>query len=613
MKRVFYFISLLFAVLSAVPASAQGAATFTINFDDASAVEVLKNYSEPVEVVTGDNAITLDLYDVLMVSAADGYAILSITDAAGEPETVSENMWYVANYGDTGGLQGKVFTVRTLNLEATRTASFTMTVDDPTKVVAQFGGTSANVELERGSKTYKFNPEVETTLYLSSNTERNLYAVRVNGESVEVESYSVEVTLTDGCTVEVEANYPNIPVTITVEYDSVACPGLITGYAVNYEDKGALVGNTITARTGDDVRLVISDQYCLDEVTINDVPYDLTYFWESISLTPSKDTRVAIVAHAYSTLSGVVNIDRPEAVTLYAGYRQESNIVALQAGRNEVTVQENAAVLSWVVKPGYRIVSVSDATGRVITNQSVDVAAGFELTFVTAEVELDKSFVLYVSDKSSANYYFNVANAERNAVDAVDGYNVVRFTDSYNPYEIGWAGESTMDGCVYVNGELLSPLYTDGTYWKYTAADGDVVKAFVKGAPAVCSVAFEAVGEPEVTVVRNLVTEVADWQSGFSDFAGTQVSIKAADGTAVSVAVDGTEVAADADGVCTFSVERSCMVTVTNQAGVADIVADDDADADVYNLQGVKVGTRKSLSTMPAGLYITAGRKVVVE
>lgn len=613
MKRVFYFISLLFAVLSAVPASAQGAATFTINFDDASAVEVLKNYSEPVEVVTGDNAITLDLYDVLMVSAADGYAILSITDAAGEPETVSENMWYVANYGDTGGLQGKVFTVRTLNLEATRTASFTMTVDDPTKVVAQFGGTSANVELERGSKTYKFNPEVETTLYLSSNTERNLYAVRVNGESVEVESYSVEVTLTDGCTVEVEANYPNIPVTITVEYDSVACPGLITGYAVNYEDKGALVGNTITARTGDDVRLVISDQYCLDEVTINDVPYDLTYFWESISLTPSKDTRVAIVAHAYSTLSGVVNIDRPEAVTLYAGYRQESNIVALQAGRNEVTVQENAAVLSWVVKPGYRIVSVSDATGRVITNQSVDVAAGFELTFVTAEVELDKSFVLYVSDKSSANYYFNVANAERNAVDAVDGYNVVRFTDSYNPYEIGWAGESTMGGCVYVNGELLSPLYTDGTYWKYTAADGDVVKAFVKGAPAVCSVAFEAVGEPEVTVVRNLVTEVADWQSGFSDFAGTQVSIKAADGTAVSVAVDGTEVAADADGVCTFSVERSCMVTVTNQAGVADIVADDDADADVYNLQGVKVGTRKSLSTMPAGLYITAGRKVVVE
>lgn len=613
MKRVFYFISLLFAVLSAVSASAQGAATFTINFDDASAVEVLKNYSEPVEVVTGDNAITLDLYDVLMVSAADGYAILSITDAAGEPETVSENMWYVANYGDTGGLQGKVFTVRTLNLEATRTASFTMTVDDPTKVVAQFGGTSANVELERGSKTYKFNPEVETTLYLSSNTERNLYAVRVNGESVEVESYSVEVTLTDGCTVEVEANYPNIPVTITIEYDSVACPGLITGYAVNYEDKGALVGNTITARTGDDVRLVISDQYCLDEVTINDVPYDLTYFWESISLTPSKDTRVAIVAHAYSTLSGVVNIDRPEAVTLYAGYRQESNIVALQAGRNEVTVQENAAVLSWVVKPGYRIVSVSDATGRVITNQSVDVAAGFELTFVTAEVELDKSFVLYVSDKSSANYYFNVANAERNAVDAVDGYNVVRFTDSYNPYEIGWAGESTMGGCVYVNGELLSPLYTDGTYWKYTAADGDVVKAFVKGAPAVCSVAFEAVGEPEVTVVRNLVTEVADWQSGFSDFAGTQVSIKAADGTAVSVVVDGTEVAADADGVCTFSVERSCTVTVTNQAGVADIVADDDADADVYNLQGVKVGTQKSLSTMPAGLYITAGRKVVVE
>lgn len=613
MKRVFYFILLLFAALNAVTASAQEAVTFTINFDDATAVEVLKNYSEPVEVVTGDNAITLDLYDVLMVSAADGYAILSITDAAGEPETVSENMWYVANYGAAGGLQGKVFTVRTLNLEATRTASFTMTVDDPTKVVAQFGGTSANVELERGTKTYKYNPEVETTLYLSSNTERNLYAVRVNGESVEVESYTVEVTLTDGCTVEVEANYPNIPVTITIEYDSVACPGLITGYAINYEDKGALVGNTITARTGDDVRLVISDQYCLDDVTINDVPYDLTYFWESISLTPSKDTRVAIVAHAYSTLSGVVNIDRPEAVALYAGYRQESNIVALQAGRNEVTVQENAAVLSWVVKPGYRIVSVSDATGRVITNQSVDVAAGFELTFVTAEVELDKSFVLYVSDKSSANYYFNVANAERNAVDAVDGYNVVRFTDSYNPYEIGWAGESTMGGCVYVNGELLSPLYTDGTYWKYTAADGDVVKAFVKGPPAVCSVAFEAVGEPEVTVVRNLVTEVDDWQSGFSDFPGTQVSIKAAYGKAVSVAVDGTEVAADADGVSTFSLVHSCTVTVTNQAGVADIVADDDADADVYNLQGVKVGTRKSLSTLPAGLYITAGRKVVVK
>lgn len=613
MKHIYFFFAMLFAAVCAMPASAQETVTFTVNIDDAAAVTVVKDYSTPVEVITGDNVFSLEMYSSLQISAANGYAFASITNDTGTPQSFYDNTWYISYYGSASDWDGKKFFVKTINLEASRTASFTMTVDDPTKVSAQYGGTSANLTLLEGTNTYKFNPEVETTLYLMSTTERNIYSVKVDGVAVSTADYTVEVPLTEGCNVKVEANYPDIPVTVTIEYDEESCPGLVTSYSINYASKGAVIDNKIEAQAGDNIQITVDNNtYKLDNVTINGTPYSLEYFWGTISLSPGENTTVKIEAHPYAKLNGIVNIEIPEAITLYGGYQNDENIIPLQKGRNEVGVSEKVAMLAWKTDPAYKIVSVTDGQGNAITGTSANVQEGFELTFVIEELVLDKSFVFWVDDKSAAAYYFRLSNSERNNATLDNGYNIVNFTDSFNPYEVTWAGGAS-GGCLYVNDELVAPYYEGGTYWNYNFNDGDVAKAFVKGAPTACTVTFEAVGDPHVSVVRNIITEVADWKAGFTDFPGTQVNIAPAEGTLVKVEVDGTELTADEAGAFQFTVEGNTAVTVTELMGIEGIEAGAEADAPVYNLQGVKVGTSSTVSTLPAGLYISAGKKVIVK
>ncbi len=116
-----------------------------------------------------------------------------------------------------------------------------------------------------------------------------------------------------------------------------------------------------------------------------------------------------------------------------------------------------------------------------------------------------------------------------------------------------------------------------------------------------------------MSVVRNIITEVADWEAGFTDFPGTQVNIAPAEGKLVKVEVDGAELKANEAGAFQFIVEGNTTVTVTELLGIAGIEADAETDAAVYNLQGVKVGTKSTMGNLPAGLYITAGKKVTVK
>ena len=92
-----------------------------------------------------------------------------------------------------------------------------------------------------------------------------------------------------------------------------------------------------------------------------------------------------------------------------------------------------------------------------------------------------------------------------------------------------------------------------------------------------------------VKVTRDVITDVPAWD-GLTDnvFAGTQYSVT---GSNIKVKVNGTDVAADAEGAYTFEAKGGAnAVTVSAVDGIASVGADtDDTDADVYNLQGIRV------------------------
>ncbi len=105
--------------------------------------------------------------------------------------------------------------------------------------------------------------------------------------------------------------------------------------------------------------------------------------------------------------------------------------------------------------------------------------------------------------------------------------------------------------------------------------------------------------------------------SASTQFVGSTVSIShisASNTSAVmKVSVNGEAVEPDADGVYSFKVAGDSDVKVTKTGdAVENISADSEAvPAGVYNLQGIRVAS--SLENLPAGVYITGGKKVLVK
>ena len=98
----------------------------------------------------------------------------------------------------------------------------------------------------------------------------------------------------------------------------------------------------------------------------------------------------------------------------------------------------------------------------------------------------------------------------------------------------------------------------------------------------------------------------------FSDItvlAGTQFNfgIKE-DETLIKVTANG-EVVAENTGSASFSVTGDTNFIIDVTSGIASINADNNGEKTVYNLQGIRVNG--DYNTLPAGLYIVNGKKVL--
>ena len=67
------------------------------------------------------------------------------------------------------------------------------------------------------------------------------------------------------------------------------------------------------------------------------------------------------------------------------------------------------------------------------------------------------------------------------------------------------------------------------------------------------------------------------------------------------------------DGVFTFETKADTRVSVTAMSGIGDVITDTTGNADVYNLQGIRVASAADMSSLPAGIYIVNGKKTVIK
>ncbi|MGM9860703.1 MAG: hypothetical protein ACI31C_08105 [Muribaculaceae bacterium] len=612
MKKFYSFISIAFIAIFGLQASAQ--VTITLNIDNPDAVYLTFNYAEDPEftLVAGDNVITRDTYTSVQVNLKSDYAFESILDENGTAQSVYGSTFYTGCYPDN---EGKTFYIKTIDLNATRTASFTLTVDDPSQVMASLKGTSAVLTLTEGTTTYKFDPNVETSLYVASRGYKNLYKVTLNGEDVPITDSSVEVPLSDGCDVVVEAIYPEIPCNLEFVYDAENCPGLITSISVNYNTV-EFDGKNLSVQVGDNVAINFNRDYKVDAITINGVDQDLTYFYYYLSFTPTEDAVINIAAHPYGTVKATVNVNEPAAFLVYKQYGSADNLLTLNAGDNEVELSENGATIFWKLAAGYELVSASSVVEGVETDQSennyIDVVEGMTIKLEGKAIVLDKQFVFWVDDQSAAMYYFSIQNYVRDNYTVENGYTVIGFTDAYCPFAFGWAGAASTQ--LYLNNVLVDPLYSGGSTFNVTPEDGDVVKAYLAAEAVECSVAVTAEGEfiPGTTATVDIL--VPQELTDFTCLNGTQVCITPDANAEVSeCTLNGEAVAIGEDGTYTFTIteaSNTLYVKVDKESGISAISLDgNNANAETYNLQGIRVTS----SNLPAGVYVRGGQKIIVK
>ena len=631
MKKIYSFFAV--ALIALFSFSANATISITVNLDNADAVTVTTsgaNYGDPeveVPVETGDNVFTSEddtAYIRYNIIPKDGYAITSIVDENGTALS--------GFYGGTAYVylysyySGKHWYVSTMNLEEARTASFTMTVDDPTLVTATLSGTKSRLDVQEGTATYKFAPGVENVLTLFSQGDKNIYSITKNDEPIPVDSYSVQIPLEDGCNIVVQAQWPDIPCSVSLQYDHEATPNLITGAAVNYENVD-LVDDSFSCQLGDEVAVYMnSNDYNVTGIKINGEEQNMSYFYGNLYFTVSQEENVVeITAAPYGTITAIVNVTCKDAFSVYKQYQSPENLVEIVEGENIIELSQKNNSISYSVNPGYELVSATKTEGDLdpidISNSPYiyDITDGMVINLVGQAEVLDSHAVIWVDDMSAANYYFSFENAKRfnYATSMENGYTEFDFSEnSYNPFGLGWAGDN-IQKFVFLNGEAKNPNYEGGSFWNLTIADGDVVKAFVAAEPVNCTVSIDAEEGVATEVTVDRISPVTDWSEGISCFNGTEVAIAASledpDKTVVVTLNDESLVAGE-DGKYVFVVENvtnSVSITTTT-SGVKSMISDKTVSP-VFNLQGIRVANSDDLNNLPAGVYVVDGKKVVVK
>lgn len=631
MKKIYSFFAV--ALIALFSFSANATISITVNLDNADAVTVTTsgaNYGDPeveVPVETGDNVFTSEddtAYIRYNIIPKDGYAITSIVDENGTALS--------GFYGGTAYVylysyySGKHWYVSTMNLEEARTASFTMTVDDPSLVTATLSGTKSRLDVQEGTVTYKFAPDVENVLTLFSQGDKNIYSITKNDEPIPVDSYSVQIPLEDGCNIVVQAQWPDIPCSVSLQYDHEATPNLITGAAVNYENVD-LVDDSFSCQLGDEVAVYMnSNDYNVTGIKINGEEQNMSYFYGNLYFTVSQEENVVeITAAPYGTITAIVNVTCKDAFSVYKQYQSPENLVEIVEGENIIELSQKNNSISYSVNPGYELVSATKTEGDLdpidISNSPYiyDITDGMVINLVGQAEVLDSHAVIWVDDMSAANYYFSFENAKRfnYATSMENGYTEFDFSEnSYNPFGLGWAGDN-IQKFVFLNGEAKNPNYEGGSFWNLTIADGDVVKAFVAAEPVNCTVSIDAEEGVATEVTVDRISPVTDWSEGVSCFNGTEVAIAASledpDKTVVVTLNDESLVAGE-DGKYVFVVENvtnSVSITTTT-SGVKSMISDKTVSP-VFNLQGIRVANSDDLNNLPAGVYVVDGKKVVVK
>lgn len=614
MKKFYLFLIML---LSVIAPQAADAFSITINVDDASRINVFLNGYK--ELVNGDNVFEVNDGNYLSITTQKNAGIVSVFNG---DKAVKFDSYSSFNLKLTESeYAGAKLVIKTATLDEMRTASCKVTVDDPSKVTLRLSRTFTTVQLKSGENEVKFIPGTESTFTISPESQLSpLYKVTHNSVAAEADwgSYTLK-NVADGDVIDIQANYPDIDCAVKFNVNAEGV-GFIKSVTVNGNEVTNYLDDNFSVKCGSNISITRnSEEYKLESFKVNGEDKTSDFYEDSYNIFVTDATTLDITAKKYTTFKATVDIDDVSHATVYNGYSYYGNAFDLKNGKNEIEVSEKQTLISLVAKDGYYFTSVNDGT-KEYTDKSVndielDVVDGMVLKVVTAAVVRDKKALVYVDDRSAANSLLFRRN-DYNTIEVATGYNELEFYRGDNPFSVSVSANTKK---VYKNDVAVVPLYSGGSYFNFSLADGDVVKMFFTKTPATVKADITANGGAEnLSVVKDRIQPVADFSAGISCLEDTELAFAAKEGYSIkTLTVDGTAATAEADGTYKVVVKADANIVVDLQtaSGISSVTnADASRTANVYNANGVLVlknATPEQTAKLAKGLYIINGKKVV--
>ena len=207
MKKIYSFLSVMVLSLFAISANAQR--TVIINVDDPERVDIRVNYTSVEGIVAGDNEVEIPQYGSFYAYAKSGCALESVRCTTTGTNYHIDNMTQAYVYVDASVEGDLKYEVKSNTLEALRTATMTVNVDDASQVSAVLSTTNERVSLVNGENTVKFIPGVESPIMIAHSTYgKVLYQVSVDDVIQEAQGQQYRLNVVDGSKVDIKANFP---------------------------------------------------------------------------------------------------------------------------------------------------------------------------------------------------------------------------------------------------------------------------------------------------------------------------------------------------------------------------------------------------------------------
>jgi hypothetical protein len=534
-----------------------------------------------------------------------------------------------------------------------------LTIDDPASASVRFSESYRTLDVsgfDPGVKTeVKFDASEEMTLSVGNGvvSKRGVYQVFKNDEELEISDHqSVSVSVAANDHIKIVYAYPDLNCHVSFNFTDDLSREALTGVTVD----GVAVDNFkdgFDAKMGSVVKISGDDNlYSFSSLTLNGEESSNWGVYLPYEFLITEDTEIGVTAGKKPVYTVTISTENADCVAFYRGYNaSEENRVALVNGDNQIELPQDN--LYMVIGPvdGCEILSILkpivDSEGVESEVECYDpswsrnmyfnsysgggVEDGMTLKVSAQKIVRNNEFVCYVdnSESTATEWQFYLCRSDNTYLmqksydgEAISGYSVFNFGDPKeladgeeekwpeNKFEFAHGGsDETLYNKLYINDELVDPVYTGGTYYKFTVSDKDIVKIFVSSVPEFYNVSFEVPQGVELSVVKDLITEAS--LEGFQALTGTQVDLKVSTDDGYDLYVNEEKVEAE-DDAYSFNVAADTVVKVSLacESGISAVSADSSLN-NIYNLQGIKVGT--SRNQLPAGIYIINGRKVAVK